>query len=53
MMVLHFKMVKMYEKKNLSSCSCLKVAELHTISTYFSSKIQLFASFLLSISEIA
>ena len=33
----------------------IKVAELHTISTYFSSKIQLFelfASFLLSTSEI-
>lgn len=44
-------MVKMYEKKNLSCCSCLKVAELHTISTYFSCKIQLFVSFLLPISE--
>ena len=34
---------------------CLKVAELHTISTYFSSKMklfELFVSFLLSISEI-
>lgn len=34
---------------------CLKVAELHTMSTYFSSKIQLFGlfvSFLPSISEI-